>query len=98
MTEKQVQGRFLVRGRVQGVCYRMSCCEAAQSLGLTGWVRNVDDGSVEVLAEGPETAVAALARWCRTGPPGARVTDMADARQAATGRFAGFAIRHDRGA
>jgi len=51
-------------------------CEQARSLGLDGWVRNLRDGRVEALVEGPRTDVAAIVEWCRQGPPGAYVDDV----------------------
>ena len=67
---------LLVVGRVQGVGYRWWCVGQAQRLGLCGWVRNLTDGTVEILAIGPEPAIDALAQACRTGPAGARVEDV----------------------
>ncbi len=69
--------RALVTGRVQGVFYRASTKDAARARGLAGWVRNCDDGSVEVEAEGPADQVEALVAWLRRGPPAARVQDVA---------------------
>mgnify|MGYP005857283447 CR=1 FL=1 len=66
--------KWRIEGRVQGVGYRRNAAREATRLGLGGWVRNVADGSVELLAEGEEEALALLARWCYQGPPGARVT------------------------
>lgn len=65
--------RLRVAGRVQGVGYRVACAEVAVGLGLGGSVRNLDDGTVEVVAEGPVEALERLAQWCRLGPRGARV-------------------------
>lgn len=62
-----------VSGRVQGVFYRASASQQARALGLLGWVRNLADGRVEILAEGEELAVQAFLRWCEQGPPRARV-------------------------
>ncbi len=79
---------FRVHGRVQGVWYRGWTVEQARSLGLSGWVRNRADGTVEALVHGPEDAVAELLRRCHDGPPAARVTriDTApDASPAETG-------------
>jgi acylphosphatase len=69
-----------VQGRVQGVGYRAAAAGEARRRGLRGWVRNRADGSVELLAVGPQEQVDALLDWCRRGPPGARVTalDAAD--------------------
>jgi acylphosphatase len=68
-----------VRGRVQGVGFRWSAREEAKRLGLTGWVRNADDGSVEVTAEGRTDKLEAFAVWLARGPIGARV-DAVDRR------------------
>ena len=65
--------RIRVFGRVQGVYYRASTQQKAKELGLTGWVRNCSDGTVEVLAQGKRTDLNALMRWCEDGPPLARV-------------------------
>lgn len=64
-----------VRGRVQGVGFREACVERARALGLTGWVRNRLDGSVEVLLQGRADATAAMHAWLREGPPAAIVDD-----------------------
>jgi acylphosphatase len=79
---------------VQGVSFRWHTREEAGALGLTGWVRNLPDGSVEVLAEGEQAPLEALARWVAHGPPHARV-DHVDARWTAAegGLPAPFAIR-----
>lgn len=68
---------------------------AADKLGVTGWVRNLRDGRVEVLCEGTEEQVARMAEWCRKGPPSARVTS-ADVRseEYAGGEFNTFEIRY----
>ncbi|SDI84875.1 acylphosphatase [Ferrimonas sediminum] len=65
-----------VSGRVQGVWYRASAQEAALRLGVTGYVRNLDDGSVEMLAQGADKAVDAMLDWAHQGPPQAEVTDV----------------------
>lgn len=63
-----------IQGRVQGVFYRASLIEEAQRLGLTGWVRNLLDGSVEAVVQGDAAAVQALIDWAHQGPPRARVS------------------------
>jgi acylphosphatase len=79
---------------VQGVWYRGATEAEAQRLGLDGWVRNLPDGSVEALAEGAPAAVDALVAWCRTGPPGACVRDVAATSEPAGDDLIGFRIRH----
>ena len=69
--------RAIVSGRVQGVAYRASACTEARRLGVVGWVKNRDDGSVELEAEGPDDMVAALIQWCHQGPPAASVGRVA---------------------
>ena len=65
--------RCVVVGRVQGVFYRASTAERAERLQLDGWVKNLADGRVEVVAVGSPAAVAELAGWLWQGPSGARV-------------------------
>ena len=68
--------RVLISGRVQGVWYRAWTKEQAVSRGLSGWVRNRTDGTVEALFSGSEETVADMISACRQGPPLARVQDM----------------------
>jgi acylphosphatase len=68
-----VRCRAIVSGRVQGVFFRDTCERVATGLGVSGWVRNRPDGTVEVVAEGERAAVDELLTWCRDGPPRARV-------------------------
>lgn len=73
-TQRRV--RLLVSGRVQGVFFRARTREEAQRLAVGGWVRNLPDGRVEVLAEGESRAVGSLIAWCRRGPRFADVSDV----------------------
>jgi acylphosphatase len=66
-----------VTGRVQGVYFRAEAAERATALGVGGWVRNAPDGAVEAVFEGPDERVESLVAWCRRGPAGARVDDVA---------------------
>ena len=89
-----VRARLTIRGRVQGVWYRGSMQEEARARQVAGWVRNDRDGSVVAEVEGEPAAVQAMVTWARTGPPGARVEDVAIEWQAPTGAEHGqFAIR-----
>ncbi len=65
-----------VTGRVQGVFYRASTLDTARALGLTGWVKNMPDGSVELEAQGPEEKIQQLVVWLNQGPPHARVSNV----------------------
>lgn len=67
---------MVIKGRVQGVCYRNWTVENAEQLGLKGWVRNRRDGSVEALFSGPPEAVEEMQQRCRRGPPAAMVTGL----------------------
>ena len=68
--------RFLIRGQVQGVGFRVHTRHEALRLGLTGYAKNLSDGRVEVLAVGKSAALDALERWLRIGPPAARVEEV----------------------
>ena len=65
-----------ISGRVQGVWYREAMRLEAERLGVTGWVRNCRDGSVEAVVQGEESVLAAIVAWARQGPPAARVDDV----------------------
>jgi len=92
MAHPQACLRFLVSGRVQGVAYRISACSVARQLGLRGWVRNLADGRVELIAAGPAPALEKLEQWLHQGPPQARVEQVIrEAAQAA--EFEDFEIR-----
>ncbi|MGH7846269.1 MAG: acylphosphatase [Candidatus Binatia bacterium] len=84
--------RVRIEGRVQGVFFRASAAEQAVRLGVTGWARNLPDGSVEVLAEGETKALDALTAWCRKGPAGARVENFRVLREEFSGEFQDFRI------
>lgn len=68
--------RMLISGRVQGVFYRLHTREQSQRIGVRGWVRNLPDGRVEVLAEGTSEQIRLLEACCWEGPPYARVHDI----------------------
>lgn len=81
-----------VFGRVQGVYYRQETLRHAYDLGLTGWVRNEPDGSVEALFEGEEKAVKEMVAWCGRGPASARVERVEESWEIPTGEFGRFDI------
>ncbi|HEX2138129.1 MAG TPA: acylphosphatase [Woeseiaceae bacterium] len=76
MSDPYMCRHFRITGRVQGVFFRDSTRKVAQKLELTGYARNVPDGSVEVLACGPAEALEQLAEWLSSGPPSARVENV----------------------
>ena len=84
------RAQVAVRGIVQGVGFRWSTCRRANQLGLTGWVRNCTNGTVEAVFEGEEDSVGAMVDWCRQGPSSAVVDDVSVAWQQATGEFRRF--------
>jgi len=84
--------RLLIDGHVQGVSFRYHARLTAISLGVAGWVRNLPDGRVELVAEGEDDAVQALIDWCHEGPPAARVTTVQVSPEPWTGELSGFRI------
>jgi len=83
---------FRVSGRVQGVFYRASTQDTAQRLGLTGWVRNCEDGDVELIACGHAGGLEALEQWLWQGPSSARVRSVRR-RESPVQAFSGFDVR-----
>jgi len=90
----QIRATVRVKGRVQGVFFRYSAKLEANRLGLTGWIRNCEDGDVRTTVEGPHERVAEFVAWCRVGPPGAIVTDVEVNESPATGNFSAFRVEH----
>lgn len=87
-----IRKRVVVLGRVQGVFFRDGCRRAARSHEVAGWVTNRDDGSVEAVFEGNETAVGAMIEWVRCGPPQAIVTAVVVTDERPEG-LTGFSVR-----
>jgi acylphosphatase len=83
----------IVRGRVQGVGYRVFVLRAAMELGLTGWVANLPDGAVRCVAEGEAAALEQLADRLRRGPAAALVDQVLTAWPPPTGEFGDFSLR-----
>jgi acylphosphatase len=79
-----------ITGRVQGVGFRWRAMSSAQSLRISGWVRNNPDGSVAVWAEGEELELQQFLRWLRLGPPYAEVKVVTVSWSEPTGRYDGF--------
>jgi acylphosphatase len=90
MANKRVQ--LFVKGRVQGVFFRAAAQREARRLGIGGWVKNRNDGSVEIVAEGEEDAIKEIINWAQRGPSAARVEDVDVRWRGYTGEFAEFRI------
>ncbi len=94
MTEQQARLRAIVKGIVQGVGFRYFTVYQAQRIGnIVGYVRNLRDGSVEVVAEGPREKLEQLLTQLRKGPTGAHVTEVVTYWESPTGEFTNFGIR-----
>ena len=88
---ERVTRRLAIRGRVQGVFFREAMRQEAARIGVTGWVRNRRDGSVEAVVQGAPAAVDAIVAWARRGPPDAQVSGLEAVP--AEGDFASFEKR-----
>lgn len=87
-----VRAHVFVSGNVQGVFFRQETRTRARSLGLAGWVKNLPDGRVEAVFEGPDDVVDEMVEWCRSGPRWAEVADVEVTREEAEG-LDGFEVR-----
>ena len=81
-----------ISGRVQGVCYRMSASQQAKLMGITGWVRNLEDGRVELMASAEKTVLDDFRTWLAKGPSMARVLNV-ECAMVDEEEFADFTIR-----
>lgn len=88
----EVRAAVRVSGRVQGVWFRQSTKQTAEKFGVTGWVRNNPDHSVEAIFEGKREAVQAVIDWCQYGPELAQVDDLQIDWQPTTGEFDSFRV------
>jgi len=86
--------RVHITGRVQGVCFRAETRNQALKLGLGGWVRNLRDGRVEALFDGPADRVREMLRWCKKGPPLASVSFVEVLEEQPGDPLTGFDIRY----
>lgn len=93
MGQKRIQ--LVIKGRVQGVYFRATAQREARHLGLTGWVKNRPDGTVEIVAEGEEESVKDLLVWAQQGPSTARVDKIETRWRSYTGEFTNFRIVPD---
>ncbi len=91
---EKIAVHVFISGRVQGVGYRYSTLYKAQSLGITGWVRNTYDRKVEAFFEGDEKAVDEMLKWCQQGPSMSFVSNIEMHRKPYKGDFRDFSIKH----
>ena len=85
---------LFISGRVQGVFFRYNTKKVAEKLGVFGWVRNLEDGRVEVVAEGEEDKIDKLIEFCKRGPPLARVDKVEVKEEEFRGKFDRFEIKY----
>lgn len=85
MASDVIRTRVIVHGAVQGVFFRDTCRRIAEQNGVSGWVRNLADGSVEAVFEGESDAIHQMVEWCRTGPPLANVEKVEEHTEAPEG-------------
>jgi acylphosphatase len=90
--DDRARAHVFVSGTVQGVYYRATTRDEARDRGVDGWVRNLDDGRVEAVFEGPRSAVEGMVEWCHAGSPAASVDDV-DATYGDPEGEEGFRIR-----
>jgi acylphosphatase len=91
---EKARARVIVEGTVQGVFFRSHTQDMAYTLGLTGWVKNRRDGSVEAVFEGEKKKVEQMIQWCHRGPAEARVREVHSIWEDYTGEFKDFAISY----
>ena len=92
MVQKQIH--IFVTGRVQGVFFRQSTKVMAIKNNAKGWVRNLDDGRVEIVAQGETQDIDNLAQWCKTGPANSRVDEFELSEENVTDEFENFEVRY----
>jgi len=90
----KVRAHVIFSGRVQGVWFRANTHGKASELEITGWIRNLPDGSVEAVFEGSEKLITEAIQWCKTSQPHARVDSAEITIGNYTGEFHGFDIRY----
>jgi len=92
--EEKIRTRVTIIGRVQGVFFRVETQKAAIRCGVTGWVKNNIDGTVEALFEGNKENVNQVLKWCRKGPSLSHVEKVIEIREDYSGEFRSFDIRY----
>ena len=92
--DKKLRAHAIINGRVQGVFFRVETQRAAERIGVSGWVRNRSDGTVEAVFEGDGERVNAVLKWCEKGPLHAVVTDVEVKWQDSADEFRRFEIHY----
>ena len=92
MVQKRIH--IFVTGRVQGVFFRQSTKVMAIKNNVKGWVRNLDDGRVEIVAQGETQDIDNLAHWCKTGPANSRVDEFELSEENVTDEFENFEVKY----
>ncbi|MDC0170165.1 acylphosphatase [Candidatus Nitrosopelagicus sp.] len=92
MIQKRIH--IFVIGRVQGVFFRQSTRVMAIKNNVNGWVRNLDDGRVEIVAEGDKQNIESFKNWCKTGPANSRVDEFELSEESYTDEFENFEVRY----
>ena len=92
MVQKQIH--IFVTGRVQGVFFRQSTKVMAIKNNAKGWIRNLDDGRVEIVAQGETQDIDNLAHWCKTGPANSRVDEFELSEENITDEIETFEVRY----
>jgi len=87
------RAKVIVKGMVQGVNFRYYSQRQAAKFNITGWVKNLPDGSVAAVFEGDEQDVEAMVQWCRRGPPSAQVTELIAQPEEYRGEFSSFSVK-----
>jgi len=85
---------IFVTGRVQGVFFRQATRVVAIKNGVTGWVKNLDDGRVEILIEGDHKCVESVVEWCNFGPANSRVDNIEIGDEDYSGKFKNFEVKY----
>ena len=85
--------RVIILGKVHGVSFRASAKEKADSLGVSGWIKNNQDGTVEAIFEGEEKKIEEILRWCREGPDLAKVKNVKVSEESYKGEFKDFKVK-----
>ena len=91
-TEMSTRAHIIIEGKVQGVYYRVWVRTQAEKLGLTGWVKNLADGRVEAVFEGPKDRIEEIISKCKIGTKVASVDHIDIKWEKTTGKYAGFEI------